>query len=111
MWRFTPLYTVSSGQPDVDTLVGFAAPQTTYGQNVVAVMYTRVGTSTVWQCKAWETTDRAEIVKDLKITLGIPDSDDELWDCRTAQRSRLRSRLTTRTLIRACLQTTRCPPR
>ena len=79
MWRFTPIYTVADGHAVVNALAGFAVPGTTIGQNVVAVMYTR-DAGGAWQCKAWETTYREEVVKDLKLTWNTPDADDELWE-------------------------------
>ncbi|MBY0307445.1 MAG: hypothetical protein K2Q09_01760 [Phycisphaerales bacterium] len=79
MWRFTPLYHVTPNGVRVDQLVGFALPDTTFGDNVVAVLYVW-SDQDGWSCKAWPTTDRAAIVKDLKLTYSIPASDDELWE-------------------------------
>lgn len=79
-WMFKPIVDTAATGHQINDIVAIAAPGTTANANIVAVWYHRPATDQgSWEAKTWATTSVAEAIKAIKVTLGLPDSDDELW--------------------------------
>jgi hypothetical protein len=78
-WRFKPLYTEDGGVNRVTGFLAIADQSAVTGENIVAVWYSRESTQD-WSKRSWTTDDVASVIKSMKISLGIPDSEDENWE-------------------------------
>lgn len=79
-WHMKPIYCDTTAGPHVQSFLALAKADTTSGSNIVAVWYIRDTTDpTLWTSKSWTTLDAAEAVKSVKISMGIPDSEDPNW--------------------------------
>ncbi len=79
VWNFKPIYDDSSGMIRVSGFLAMAKEGTVAGDNIVAVWYLRNNDGT-WSKKSWLTSDATEAIKSVKISMGIPDSEDNNWE-------------------------------
>lgn len=79
-WVLNPIVqTVGTNACVVHSFVALSKADSTYGENIVAVWYIREGNGT-WSTKSWSTSDKGEAIKSVKVQMGLPDSEDALWD-------------------------------
>jgi hypothetical protein len=78
-WNFKPLYDDATGSARVTGFLALSKEDAATGDNIVAVWYVRNADQS-WSKKSWLTSDTAEAIKHVKISTGIPDSDDERWE-------------------------------
>jgi hypothetical protein len=78
-WNFKPMYDDSSGTAHLTGFLALAKDDAVSGDNIVAVWYLRNSDGS-WSKKSWLTNDITEAIKSVKLSTGIPDSEDENWE-------------------------------
>lgn len=78
-WELKPILSRVDGVDSVASILALAKPGTTFGDNLVGVLYTRGTTAGSWTSSAWQTCDSAAIIRKLKSSYGISDDEDPLW--------------------------------
>ncbi|MFN7020867.1 MAG: hypothetical protein ACK4WH_06020 [Phycisphaerales bacterium] len=82
-WQYKPVYTVTQDRSlaRVEAIVAFRDPVALTGNNISVVLYERqAAPSNSWTAKAWQTTDTATIIAELKALYHIPNCEDWLWE-------------------------------
>ncbi len=78
-WSFKPIIDADSPAARVTGFLALSKEENTIGENIVAVWYIRHADRS-WSKKSWLTNDIGEAIRHVKISTGIPDSDDAKWE-------------------------------